>query len=91
MRLEFLLKDVEYERNSKDYNEELVFNYNNIKAQYENYENDHIEGDEYKLDYIINFLRNLSEEAREYGFSFENNLTALPLSEAISYSTYKSY
>lgn len=91
LRLEFLGKVVDYVSNSKDYNEEFVLNYNNIKAQYENYKNDHIEGDEYKLDYIINFLRNLSEEAREYGFSFENNLTALPLSEAISYSAYKSY
>ena len=70
LRLEFLGKVVDYVSNSKDYNEEFVLNYNNIKAQYENYKNDHIEGDEYKLDYIINFLRNLSEEAREYGFSF---------------------
>ena len=40
LRLEFLGKVVDYVSNSKDYNEEFVLNYNNIKAQYVNYKNE---------------------------------------------------
>ena len=86
LRLQFLslvedtldLEDPEYIDFLRE--EQSIINaYNDYKANY-------LPGDEAMLDDIIDRLRTLCYEAEKYGYSFENNLRAMPLSEATRYN-----
>lgn len=91
LRLSFLNKVVDHIQELPDHNDDFIASVKKVENDYNDYIDEYVDGDEYKLDYIINVLRDLSIDAKEYGFSFENNLRALPISEATNYSTYKSY
>lgn len=89
LRLDFLKKVVERISSDTEHDKRFDMAVEQAEREYIEYKNEYLPGDEYKLDFIINILRDLSEEARGYGYSFENNLKALPLSEADYYDTYK--
>lgn len=91
LRIDFLNKVVDYIDTTDANNHSFLASVEEIKNDYADYKNDYVPGDDYKLDYIIDDLRDLSESSKEYGFSFENNLSALPLSEAVNYNAHKSY
>lgn len=90
LRLEFLNKVVNQIAKASNC-VDFAVSVRNIEQAYNEYNSEYDEDDEYKLDYIINSLRDLCVDAKEYGFSFENNLKALPVSEADYYETHKSY
>lgn len=91
LRLSFLNKVSEYVLTTPDYDENFVASIKEVADEYNDYNAEYIEGDEYKLDYIINTLRDLCIDAKDYGYSFESNLKALPLSEAEYLKTTRSY
>lgn len=91
LRVDFLNKVIDSIDTSDENNQSFMSNVESAKNDYADYKADYVAGEEYKLDYIIDDLRDLSEDAKDYGFSFENNLSALPLDEAVNYGAYKSY
>lgn len=91
LRIDFLNKVIDSIDTTDENNQSFLASVEEAKNDYADYKADYLPGDDYKLDYIIDDLRDISDSAKDYGFTFENNLSALPLSEAINYGTYKSY
>lgn len=89
LRLSFLNKVVDRVLAIPDHDDEFISAVRKVENDYNDYKDEYVDGDEYKLDYIINVLRDLSIDAKDFGFSFDNNLKALPLSEAENYETFK--
>lgn len=89
LRLSFLNKVVDHVLAIPDHDDEFISAVRKVENDYNDYKDEYVDGDEYKLDYIINVLRDLSIDAKDFGFSFDNNLKALPLSEAENYETFK--
>lgn len=79
--LEMVLTNIDVE-----VGEELRTGYDDVVDRYRRYKYTYLPGDDSALDEIIEDLRYLSDSARQYGFDFENNKKAVPLSEAINYN-----
>lgn len=82
LRLDFLNKIVDYLLTHNNYDDNFIVSVRQAEANYKEYQIEHVDGDEERLDEIINTLRKLSDYAKNFGYTFENNLKALPLSEA---------
>lgn len=58
---------------------------NNLRELYDQFKYRYIPGEDDELNEILNELRELSEFASEYGYDFEYNKKAMPLSQATNY------
>lgn len=85
LRIRFLTKvadSVNEFDTAQDYISEIAAAIN----AYLNYSEHHIPGDDEALNDIMFRLTELCREAKNYGYSFENNLQAIPLNEAKDYN-----
>ncbi|MCH5167207.1 MAG: hypothetical protein J1F35_04865 [Erysipelotrichales bacterium] len=83
MRLDFLTKVTNGLDRSDEVNDNFVISYEQAKNEYEEYKRNYLPGDEYMLPDIIDRLIVLCEEAKNYGYRFEDNKKALPLDQAL--------
>lgn len=58
---------------------------NDLKEWYQQFTYRYIPGEDDELNEILNEIRELSEYAKDYGFDFDFNKKAMPLSEAVDY------
>lgn len=84
VRFDFLDK-VAMELSKDDANQSYVRSISDLKEWYQQFKYSYIPGENQELNEILNECRELSELASDYGFDFEYNKKAMPLSEAINY------